>query len=381
MKKHAYSLLYGAAILFFISLIGSKYDSHYGFSELAGFGSQWEHSRLSELSALNYFVKANSGGYDGQFYAQIAFDPSLQNPELPQVLDSPAYRSRRIFLPAFAYLVGGGNPSIILQAYCTLNIIAWIAFGFILLHWLPPGSLFNFSKWLTCMLSLGVLESIRYSLTDLPSVVLMLSAILCMEKKRGLLAGLSQLLALFTKETSILNLIALSVFPKKGWNPLREKQNQWTLGIGFISFLSFALWLFYINHVFAPSINAAGNIGLPFVGLFNGISSALAEISSGTVSTRFVFRLITAAGLSFQFLYLITHRSYQNPIWKWGMSFACLYVTFGEYIWWGHWATSRVALPMTIAFCILYHPRNPKWQYWGVFAANLSLIHGIIRWI
>jgi len=74
-------VVYLVTCLGFFGLIAHKFDSQTGLTALLGFGESWEAARVEALGeeAPDYFVKADSGGYDGQFYALIALDPTLQD--------------------------------------------------------------------------------------------------------------------------------------------------------------------------------------------------------------------------------------------------------------------------------------------------------------
>src|ERR1700712_446482 len=168
---------YCLAVLAFIVLVGAKFDRQTGFTALIRFGETWENKRLSSLQGLPIATAAKSNGYDGQFYAQIALDPLLRNPELVRVIDAPAYRARRILTPAIAALAGGGNPWWTLQAFALLNVASWIALAWVLRTWITGNDWESFARWTGCMFGMGVLDSVRQSLVDLPALLLLALAI------------------------------------------------------------------------------------------------------------------------------------------------------------------------------------------------------------
>src|SRR5262245_5452010 len=116
MSRHAYWI----AGLLFTVLVLAKFDRQSGFTNLIRFGDKWQERRLAVLQHLPVAMVPDSSGYDGQFYAQIALDPTLRDPQLTQAVDLPAYRARRILIPAAAAILGLGNPWWTLQAYALL---------------------------------------------------------------------------------------------------------------------------------------------------------------------------------------------------------------------------------------------------------------------
>ena len=223
MSRHAYWL----ATLLFAGLVLAKFDPHSGFASLLRFGDQWQAQRLPAIRTLPLPTVANSAGYDGQFYAQLALDPLLRDPALVSALDSPAYRARRILAPATATVAGFGQPWWTLQAYALLNVACWFAFAWLLRGMITDTGWLGFARWAGCVFSMGVLDSVRQSLVDLPAMLLLLLAVrsqlegsrlpavaLAKAGPRGPLHSITWLsLAALTKETSLLGSLALLFDP------------------------------------------------------------------------------------------------------------------------------------------------------------------------
>src|SRR4051794_5369970 len=95
-----------------------------GFTNLICFGSEFFSNAPSAVKAAPLAVQTQ-WGYDGEFYAMIATDPLLLNPELKPALDLPSYRARRIVLPVLAWCAGLGKPAWILQCYSVANLFFW----------------------------------------------------------------------------------------------------------------------------------------------------------------------------------------------------------------------------------------------------------------
>jgi hypothetical protein len=113
------------AVVFVLVTVTLRWDRASGFTPLIAFGENWAPQRLPALKDLPV-ATVPGGGYDGQFYAQIAVQPEPTSPVVQKALDNPAYRFRRILLPLLAHVLGGGQPWAILNIYALLNLAAWL---------------------------------------------------------------------------------------------------------------------------------------------------------------------------------------------------------------------------------------------------------------
>ena len=171
--------------LFFATMVGLRWDARTGWTELLRFAGNTP--GLTELPALQGLPVARmraNGGYDGQFYAQLALYPSLREPALKKTIDDPGYRARRIFLPWMAALLGGGDAWRTLQVFALLNVACWFVLAALLWRWLPPDNWRNVAMWTALLFGVGVIDSVRYSLTDLPALLLLAVAVRASELGR-----------------------------------------------------------------------------------------------------------------------------------------------------------------------------------------------------
>lgn len=368
------------ASFFFLALLFGKFDSESGFSELSGFGEDYQRPKIHAAAGLEIYHKPNSTGYDGQFYAQIAIDPSLRDPGFSEAIDHPSYRARRILQPAIAWTLGLGQATAVLQTHSLLNVLCLGLCGWLLLTWLPPGSWENFARWFLCVFSMGALESVRYSLADLPALTLALATIALLEKGRGKLAIVANTLSALSKETSLIN-AALFLSPGKTNDKPFAKRLALACIAGLIALASFAAWMAYVSSLFPPTLNTSENIGLPFRGLYRGVIGSLTELSQNGFSDRYFFRLLALLGLIFQFAYLLAKPQPRSRIWALGIIYGILFITLGDAVWRGYWAGCRITLPMTVAFNILYTPKNKTALWCGLILTNLVFTHALIRWM
>lgn len=330
-----------------------------GFTYLLTFGSQMEKSRLSKIRQMDYYVQQESFGYDAQFYAQIAIDPSLQNTQLARAVDNLPYRARRILLPAVAYVMGWGQPSAILQAYALINVISWLLLAVLLLHWFPPNQWGHVVRWGGVLLSAGVCISLRTSLTDGPSLLLIAFGVWLQAKGRPTWSAVVLGVSGLAKETNLLG--GVSLFPVAA---LKSARTWLVAGLrGLLVALPLAMWMVYIAWRIGPGEMAGNrNFALPLVAYFGKWRDVLPELPAATVaSPEAVWSLLALVALTVQLLFLVFRPAPRDPWWRIGFTFSVLMIFLGEAVWEGFpGAASRVLLPMQLAFNILV-PSGARW--------------------
>jgi hypothetical protein len=341
-----------------------------GFTSLILFGSQFELTAVPALRAVPHHVDPGSG-YDGQFYAQLALDPLLRTREIATALDSAVYRGRRILLPWMAHVLGLGQPWLILQTYALLNVACWIVLGVVLLHWLPPRSVRNTFAWIACMLSEGLLASVRQSLVDGPGALLLVLGILAIEKNRHRLAMAIVALAGLARETSLIG--AAILFPEK---PSLKSVTIWA-GQAALVAAPFVLWATYLWHL-GLSTDVAGlrNFEPPIVAFVEKWDLTIRDLRIEGWGSFARFSLMALVALSTQAVVLLWMRDWRNPWWRLGFMYVGLMLIVGQAVWEGHpGAVSRVVIPMTLAFNVLLTRVRWFWPLW--ILGNASLLHGL----
>ncbi len=347
-----------------------------GFTRLIAFGDGWEDRRSVVMEGLSYEVKADSFGYDGQFYAQIALDPSLQTEDFSTALDGAAYRSRRILVPGLAWAFGLGQPAWVLTVYSLINLGFWVALGCLLPRFLPEenSELKRFLRWFGIMFSLGVLDSISLALTDLPMLWFVFLFLAFAQQSKPIPSGLSLALGVLARETAILSGIG-----HPGLN--RFQLNSWlkVAAFGVVCTVPFFIWQAYVLSVFEPSHGLSNNFSAPFVACGKHLLLWLNQILAGNWTWRNSFGLIGGVGLLLQWGVLLSLRKWDSPLWRIGVVYGLLMVCLGDFPWQGYWAVARIVLPMTAAFyCLL--PSN-RWFYPLWITASLPILHGVIRFL
>ena len=77
-------------------------------------------------------IVTSGDGYDGQFYYRFALNPfTHQRTEYGITLDSPSYRSQRIFYPFLAYLADFGLPRNAARSLLLINFASLLGIGYL----------------------------------------------------------------------------------------------------------------------------------------------------------------------------------------------------------------------------------------------------------
>lgn len=366
------SAVFWLTLLAFALLVAAKYDRATGFTSLLRFGEPWATRRVPAARPLPIAVTPTSTGYDGQFYAQIALYPTLRDPSLDTAIDAPAYRARRILGPFLAHCAGFGRPWLVLNAFALLNVAWWLAFAWLLWREIGDSSAAGTARWLGCVLSLGVLDSVRQSLVDLPALLFLLLAVRQSRAPAPTRATLALALGNLTKETNLLASLALLSWPR----PSRQR----VLALAACA-LPIVLWAAYVAHRFpaAPVTTGSGNFTWPVVGAATQLAASAREITAGNLDSRHTFAVLGILGLALQAAVLWRHRAPESPWWRIGAAYSLLLLFLGPWVWTGYWAACRAVLPLTIAFNLLLPAGRRFWPL--LILGNLTALHAVWRFL
>jgi hypothetical protein len=364
-----------AAILVAASIFPTWYvaahdDRAQGFTSLILFGENFEKHALPEVRALHP-ATAGPWGYDGQFYAQLALDPTLRRPDLKTAFadESAAYRSQRYLPIVLAYVLGLGHPASILTAYALLNLGFWFALLALLAAYLRGRTARQYAAAVACLLTTGTLISIQRSLTDLPAAFFALASALTEGVAGSLLLSLSML----SKPTGGLLLARyLGSWP--------ADRGEWARRAGLILLAlaaPVALQL-YILHVFGSVATGQGNLGLPLVGLIREEMAnwkQLAEIHSTTPHWDWpIFEFAAPISLLVQASYFAVRREPASPLWWLGATFAALFIFLAHPVLVEQLASTRTVLPLTLAFNLLLARERGRFFWLYFVAGNFGLL-------
>jgi len=367
---------YVGVVVLFVAAFARYYIPEKGFTYLISFGGLQTRPTVSALNDVDYYVQADTYGYDAQYYAQIAMDPSLRDPSLREAVDNLSYRARRILISSLSYVMGWGDPQAILHAYVLQNALAWLLLAVLLLWWFPPRNWNNWLRWTGVLFSFGMCASVRNSLVDGPSLVLIAAGVYFVEKNRPWLAAAVLGIAGLGKETNLLGASALARD-----EDLRAPRRWPLLALrGMLVAVPLALWLWYIQRAVGPAAEAgARNFALPFAGWCEKVKVVGAEaLAPRTWDIAFLqngtfWNILVLVALTVQFLFLVLRPQWRQAWWRVGITFAVLLVFLGDAVWEGYpGAAPRVLLPMQLAFNALV-PMTRRW--WPVLLlGNISLL-------
>lgn len=309
-------------------LVFSKWSPSTGFTALLGFGSKWDGRRTVMLSDVPIAVKRGSGGYDAQFYSQVALDPTLMDADYDNAerfIDWPSYRARRIGMSAFAYVVGAGRPEWVLNVFALINVVCWALFSWLIWAELKFAGWFGFTRWFFCCFGIGAMESVRLAQTDLPSALLILLPILRPCVFGPFARGSAMAAALFVKETALMGFVALP------WLNNR-RASFWTLIVaGSVYFL----WLIHVYTRLGGSAGDTGNFGAPFSGLVDYLRHALPAMKEGFGDGRYWIGVPSIIGLLVQAVWLVWRWDWRSPMWRFATVYVIMVPIVGFAVWGG----------------------------------------------
>jgi hypothetical protein len=344
-------------------LVARQFSPGHGLTKLLEVGPVFLPRALPQFQALNP-VTTHHRGYDGQFYVQVAIDPSLRNPGLAKALDVPEYRSRRILIPALAWLLGGGQPSAIVTAYILLCVAAWYVLLWLLLRFERPETIQDWLCVAATMLTTGALASLQRSLPDLPAATLLVGAAVLAGRSRTILLSL----AVLTRETCAICAWAPVVDFRKTPYPFWRGAAH----IGAI-ILPFLVWAIYVRSRFQKHFYGEGNFAWPFEGWIYGPTLALMH----------GYRASAAAGLSLlaELAYLVSRPRLDSFYWRVAISFGVASCFLSDEPFAEDVSFTRDLLPMTIGFNALLMRESPaKFSFWFL-AGNIGLFSGLVALI
>jgi hypothetical protein len=238
----------------------------------------------------------------------------------------------------------------------------------LLCRWLPPVSFENVARWFAILFSFGLCFSVRNSLVDGPSLLLIACGIALAEKGRPWLSAIVLGVSGLGKETNIAAAVAMDI-------PARRSFRDWAswVGRGVVVVLPLALWLIYLSILLAKGDTVGNrNFDPPFAGFIGKWRATFGELAAGQddVGLPNLYLLIS---LTTQLLFFALRPRWNDRWWRLGAVMSLLMLLIGEAVWEGFpSAASRVLLPMLLAFNLAL----PRGWRWGVvlILGNLSLL-------
>ena len=373
MRRGLWIAAYALVVAAFLASVTRYYHPGLGFTAFIDFPAGTHSYEIPAVQHAPHFDNPASPGYDGVFYAQLAIEPLLRDAAIDRALDNPPYRARRILFSWTAYALGLGRPAWILQVYAIQNVISWLLMAWLLCRWMRPSTPRAFVLWAGCLLSPGLLSSVRYALPDGPSALLVACALAAAEARRPVIAAAITGLAGLGRETSLLASTALATAIGRNWR-------SWLLvaGCAVLCVLPLALWVDYLRSIYrADALADPGQVTTPLSGLLWKFKLIRSEF----VRTPFALTTLASALAVVAFLaqgVLVIRELIQSggrSAWALaGVSYLVLGLTAHAVVWEGTpGAFTRVLLPLAIAANVLLAAR-PQASWAMIIVANLAAV-------
>ncbi|MES2697081.1 MAG: hypothetical protein V4773_26690, partial [Verrucomicrobiota bacterium] len=358
--------LVGIAV--FLALVARFWHPIYGFTVFYQLAAPNDELKITAFRELPVYVHRDTGGYDGLYYAQIAHDPTLRDPELPRAMDDYPYRARRILAPALAWLFGAGQPAWIIHTYAALNIVAWVALAVVLWCVLAVNSFRGWCAWVGVLFSAGALGSVRLALTDVLAVLLIAAAVYAAERWRGRLAVALLAASALARETAVFAIVGLCKAP---WFSAKN------LARLVLAAAPLAAWLVYVRWQVGAGNPGWGNFTVPGAGLVEKWREALGALSTVGDKPLAWTTLLATLAITAQGAFFLTRRLPGDRWWRIGITYTGLMLLLGTAVWEGFpGAATRVLLPLHLAFAVVVQ-RTRASVAWLV-VGNLSVLAGLL---
>ncbi|HEX3070952.1 MAG TPA: hypothetical protein VHX14_20450, partial [Thermoanaerobaculia bacterium] len=224
-------------------------------------------------------VARHSSGYDGQFYYRIARDPFSTQPVAAGVhFDYPVYRLQRIGYPFLVWMFSFGNRAAVPWMMIIVNLAALAGIGAAAV--IATREL-RVPEWSCFALALypGFLLSVSRDLVEPLEVLLLMIALVLLQRQRLVFAACVLALAALTKETSLLFALgalitAIATMPRRRLNVV--------LLAPFAAHFGWKILLFRLWHL--PMTFVTGEHFMwPFQGFLTRAREAIAAGAAGRI--------------------------------------------------------------------------------------------------
>jgi hypothetical protein len=210
-----------------------------------------------------------SSGYDGQFFYQLALNPfAPQEVNAGLTIGNGPYRHQRIIYPLLVWLCAFGNRDLIPAALVIVNYLAlcglaWLGGRFAQLHQCHAlwGALFALYP--------GFLFTLTRDLAEILAAVFLLAGLLSLQQSSSSWRSAVWLaLAVFTRETTVLAVLALACASIVGNVPIHRR----TIGIPLCTFGAWQVFL-WAKWGQLPVLAGGHNLGFPGGGIITFLNS------------------------------------------------------------------------------------------------------------
>jgi hypothetical protein len=251
---------------------------HFNLSVLTVAGDSY----VDPARADGFYVRRNSDGYDGQFYARIAIEPLSVAPRVNGIaFDDPAWRMHRIVYPLLAHLVSLGRPafvpaSLLLVNLAGLGALGWLAWSIAYQQGLPRAAPFVLVAWP------GFAVAISHDTTEIIAALCVLGAADSWMRGRLTRYALLGAAATLTRETSILLLLGVAFV--EAVSVVHRRRLSWRFAMAGLAIVPFVVWNMTIGifwHAVPQGNSVTSNLALPLFGPFAMMAEVLLRLMQG----------------------------------------------------------------------------------------------------
>ncbi len=251
-----------AAILILLVLTAGRWE--FGGRDISRFMVCGDRITNPDETPIPLQVLTNSNGYDGQFFARLAFAPFTRKHSAYGIkLGSPSYRQQRIFYPVMAWILAAGNVEFIPWTLVLVNFLAMIGIAVVSAKIaknfnLHPG------YGLLPMLSCGLILSFGRDLAEPLTAFLVISALYFLLHKKIFWCALTASLSVLTRESSLITFAAVGLL-MLGYSfsdkpRFRDKSFLWLL----LPLCTYLLWQAYLRSVWGSPPVTSGPTLCPY---------------------------------------------------------------------------------------------------------------------
>jgi hypothetical protein len=220
------------------------------------------------------------------------------------------------------------------------------------------------------MFSHGLLISVRMSLLDGPSLLLLAVAVAFAERGHTWLTAATAGVAGLGRETNLLAAVVLP--PPIGWKGWIKAMIACVIVL-----LPLVIWQDYIWSIYRGTSASAGvdQLTVPFSAYLEKLRITRRAVRIHGFASPAGYTLLVLVALTVQAVFIIKTRALRHPWWRLAAAYMVLMIVAHPVVWDGYpGAITRVVLPMKFGFNILLAATAPA-RFWSWFTlGNLDLV-------
>jgi len=302
----------------------------------------------------------DEGGYDGQYFGRIAFDPfDIKQESLGVKLDRPAYRYQRILYPFLSWALAFGHSPLVPYTLILVNILSLTVLGFLLFK-LSENLTLNRIFLIFVPLTPGLIMALGRDLSEPLAAALLVGALLSFLNSKYVLYVLLAALCVLCRETTLVFFGAIGL----AYTFFRGKKPGPEILLFLIPLFTYGVWQWILLKLFGETGFSASpkNFGIPFAGMASYLFEILPSMSKKEVVLQAVYSLWLAilAFYSVKTLKVRSHDIFLQVLSISWILWAGIAVCFSALIWEDDWSYCRVLIDWIICSYLLILLKTQK---------------------